>query len=220
MKRAIIGAAVSVLLACGRVGADVTYLSQDRFIKGGGVYSVPTALAPPGSVPTKGGTVVSATDMGPFSTTLGQAMQISSFDQNGIRARGESGISAPTGPLGNLYLNYTYGLSQTKVVFQVDEPTPFSSTWQFPHGVGFTGPLVSLDGPGGQHFDLVGANRSTGAPAPISGVLAPGDWTFLAFADAVNSPGIYNVNVSFVPEPGALMPIAIVAGLFVRRRRD
>jgi hypothetical protein len=67
----------------------------------------------------------------------------------------------------------------------------------------------------GSCFDGTSARH---LPAPVSGVLSPGQWTFLAVADAVDSPGLYNVNLT-LPEPAALLPVLVTAATLIRRRR-
>jgi hypothetical protein len=213
MKWAAVGAAIGILLASGQAGADITYLSQERSIKNGKYYVPRIPPSPPETQPFYSVTTVTAPDMGPFSATLGQASQTSSFDQNGIRASGYSGDLTPGSASGNQFLEYNYGASQTKVVFDVSQPTAFTSIWKFPYIAGPPGPSASLDSPGGGHFNL------SSPTVPVSGVLSPGTWTFLASADAVSGAGWYNVEVSFVPEPVAMLPVVLAGAACVRRRR-
>lgn len=203
--------------------AAVTLVSQERSV-GIGTLSVPTPFGL-GQGLTQGSGVsnpVLAPDFGPFDQILyfgdsrppyvpapgGPAVtQHSTLSPNLITGQGGS----PGGALdlylisiGNLYRNYVYSESKMRVVFDVDQPTPFERT-------GFSGVGSALDGPNGQHIDL-SANGTT-----IDGLLSPGQWTLIAGDSAGDGRGSYNFSLSFVPEPSAALALGALAILASRR---
>jgi hypothetical protein len=184
--------------------AQVTYVSQNRFLTEGHYYE-PTAygrsigaqltIDPPYKI-------VSAPDFGRFNRYIYVLNQDSQLHPDRISVRGY-GDGIYLGTIGNIWKNYTYWQSHFEVDFLIDQPTPYSAN------VTMSGNLT-LQGPAGQVINLHNVGET-------QGTLDPGQWKALATAGFQQGPSGHQFDITFVPEPGALTLAATALLLLTRR---